>query len=34
MKISFEQRLGARVVHIENEFATATISLFGGQLLV
>jgi D-hexose-6-phosphate mutarotase len=33
VEIRFEQRAGVRVVHIENEFATASISLFGGQLL-
>jgi D-hexose-6-phosphate mutarotase len=33
VKIRFEQRTGVRVVHIENESAVASVSLFGGQLL-
>jgi glucose-6-phosphate 1-epimerase len=33
VKIRFEQCAGVRVLHIENKFTTAQISLFGGQLL-
>jgi D-hexose-6-phosphate mutarotase len=33
VKIRFEQRASVRVVHVENDSAIASISLFGGQLL-